>query len=389
MNEYEFKYIIEKFLKKVKEKLPSWIREDTTECTDILEEMEEHILDLAQDLAGGPEEEISMENVHEAIARMGSPEEITKEYKKRGTPKYYLTEEWVPWYKKVVGIVLGIILTINVITLIFSFDKGESFWDIALSFLNGLWGSTLFSFIIISIIFIALSMEGFMPHDFAEMYNKYGKYVEKKPNKTKKGTHSHHFQQEMERIERDLRKAEKRVEEAAKEVERAKATVSVKIQKKTKKKPPIKVGDCLASGIFGILWGLFLIMQPIESFNVNFTPEFLEFIRIIGTLTFSEAIVNLFQAFAGISRSFTQQLLLFLLGIINALNIVVFVSVLRSPEILQMFSVASGWSWDPSTVFKILMYIAIFGIGIDILTKLGDIGMYQGRLERYYTETFD
>ncbi|QEE17331.1 permease prefix domain 1-containing protein [Promethearchaeum syntrophicum] len=387
MNRYN--YIIDDFLKKVKEKLPSWIREDKKECTDILEEMEEHILDLAQELAGGPEEEADIENIREAIARMGSPEEISKEYKKRGTPKYYLTEEWIPWYKNVLGIVIGVIMAINVITLIFSIDDGESFWEIALGFLNGLWGSTLFSFIIISVIFIALSMEGFMPHDFAEMYNKYGKYVEKEPSKTKRGTHGHHFQREMERVERDLHRVEKTVEKATKEVERAKATVSVKIQKKTKRKPPIKVGDCLASGIFGILWGLFLIMQPIESFNVNFTPEFLEFVRFMGTLAFSEAIINLFQAFAGISRSFTQQILLFLLGIVQVLNILVFVSALKSPEILSMFSLASGWTWDPTTVFKILMYISIFGTGIDILKKLGDIGMYQGRLERYYVETFD
>ncbi len=163
MNEYEYKYIIEKFLKKVKEKLPSWIREDTKECTDILEEMEKHILDLAQELAGGPEEEIRMENIHEAIARMGSPEEITREYKKRGTPKYYLSEEWVLWYKKILTIVLGVILAINVISLIFSFGQGESFWEIAKSFLSGIWNASLFSFIAISIIFVALSMEGFLP----------------------------------------------------------------------------------------------------------------------------------------------------------------------------------------------------------------------------------
>ena len=383
-----YNYIIEDFLKKVKEKLPSWIREDNKECTDILEEMEEHILDLAQEVAGGPDEEVDIENIHEAIARMGSPEEITKEYKKRGTPKYYLTEEWVQWYKKVLGIVLGVIVAINVISLIFSFDDGETFWEIALGFLNGIWGSTLFSVIAISAIFMGLSMEGFMPQDFDEMYNKYGKFVEKGPRKGKKGIHSHRFQQEMERVERDLQKAEKRVEHATKEVERAKATVSIKIQEKHKN-PPIKVGDCLASGIFGILWGMFLIMQPIESFNANFTPEFLEFIRILGTLSVSEAVINLFQAFVGIHRPFTQQLLLFLLGIVQALNIVVFVSALNSPEILEMFS-ASGWQWDhTATVFKWVMYLSIFGTGIGILKKLSEIGMYQGRLERYYTETFD
>ena len=85
-------------------------------------------------------------------------------------------------------------------------------------------------------------------------------------------------------------------------------------------------------------------MQPIESFNVNFTPEFLDYIRILGTLTFSEGIIKLFQAFVGIHRSFTQQILLFTFGIIQGLYIVAFVNALKSPELLQIFSVASGWT---------------------------------------------
>ena len=386
MNEY--KYIIEKFLNKVKEKLPSWIREDTKECTDILEELEEHILDLAQDLAGGPEEEINIENIREAIARMGSPEEITREYKKRGTPKYYLSEEWVLWYKKILTIILGVILAINVISLIFSFGKGESFWEIAKSFLSGIWGSALFSIIVISIIFVALSMEGFLPQDFAEMYDKYGKYVEKEPYKTRRGKHGHYFEHKMQRVEKDLRKIEKTAVQATLELERVIKPVSIKIQEKHKD-PPIKIGNCLSSGIWGILWGMFLIMQPIESFNVNFTPEFLEFIRIMGALNFSEAIIKLFQAFVGIHRSFTQQILLFLLGIIQALYIVAFVNTLKSPDILQMFSVASGWTWDPSTIFKWGLYLSIFGTGVGIIHEMIEILKYQGRLERYYTETYD
>ena len=388
MNEHEYKYKIEKFLKKVKEKLPSWIREDTKECTDILEEMEEHIMDLAQDLAGGPEEEISMENIHEAIERMGSPEEITREYKKRGTPKYYLSEEWVQWYKKILTVVLGVILTINVISLIFSFGEGKTFWEITGSFFSGIWGTALFSFIVISIIFVALSMEGFLPQDFKEMNEKYGKYVEKKPKKTQRGKHGHHFQHRMRKVEKDLRRLEKTAGEATIQVERAKAKVSIKIQEKHKN-PPIKVGNCLSNGIWAILWGMFLIMQPIESFNVNFTPEFLDYIRILGTLTFSEGIIHLFQAFVGIHRSFTQQILLFNLGIIQGLYIVAFVNALKSPELLQMFSVASGWTWDPSTIFKWVLYLSIFGTSIDIFKKLSEILMYQGRLDRYYTETYD
>jgi len=388
MNEHEYKYKIEKFLKKVKEKLPSWIREDTKECTDILEEMEEHIMDLAQDLAGGPEEEISMENIHEAIARMGSPEEITREYKKRGTPKYYLSEEWVQWYKKILTLVLGVILAINVISLIFSFGEGKTFWQIVESFFSGIWGTALFSFIVISIIFIALSMEGFLPQDFKEMNEKYGKYVEKKPENTQRGKHGHHFQHRMRKVEKDLRRLEKTAEEATIKVERAKAKVSIKIQEKHKN-PPIKIGDCLWGGIWSILFGMFLIMQPIESFNVNFTPEFLDYIIILGTLTFSEGIVKLFQAFVGIHRSFTQQILLFTLGIIQGLYIVAFINALRSPELLQMFSVASGWTWDPSTIFKWVLYFALFGTGMDITKKFFEILKYQGRLNRYYAETFD
>ncbi len=218
------------------------------------------------------------------------------------------------------------------------------------------------------------------------MYEKYGKYVEKEPCKTRKGKHGHHFNHKMQRVDSDLRRVERTAERKARKAERVKEKILVEIEEKHKK-PPIKIGNCLSSGIWGILWGMFLIMQPIESINSYFTPEFLEFIRIMGALNFSEAIVNLFQAFVGIHRSFTQQILIFLLGIIQALYIVAFVETLKNPFLL--FSVASGWTWDPSTVFKWVLYLAIFGTSIGIIEKFVEIVKYQGRLDRYYAETFD
>ena len=387
--EERYRYIIDEFLKKVKQKLPSWIREDSKECSEIIEEMKEHIWDLAQDLAGGSEEEIRMENIHEAIARMGSPDDIAKEYKKRGTPKYYITEEWVPWYKKIITVVFGLIIAINVISLLFSLGK-EGFWQISESFLVGIWNASLISIIIISIIFMALSMEGYLPQNFEEMYNKYGKYVEKEYGESKSFNDQRQSQinLKLDRLQRDLERFERKTERNARRTERAKEQVSKQIKKKHNK-PPVKVGNCLSSGIFGILWGMFLIMQPIQSANIYFTPEFLEYVRLMGVLNFSEAIINLFQAFAGVHRSFIQQILIFLLGIIAGLYISVFVSALRNPGILHIFSAVATISWDPSVLFKWILYISIFGTSIGIFQKIGDIAMYQSRLRRYYEEKYD
>ena len=115
------KALVQDFLDRVKKKLPVWMREDDKECDDLLKQMEEHIWDKAEALAN--EDEIKFSHVQEAIAHMGSPEKIVKEFKKRGTPKYFISEEWWYWYLKVLSIVCIVIVGISFVAALFSIGR--------------------------------------------------------------------------------------------------------------------------------------------------------------------------------------------------------------------------------------------------------------------------
>ena len=91
-NKYKLEITVQAFLKEVEDKLPGWLKDDKFEKHEVLNELEEHLWDKAEDLAGG--EDINEGHIHQAITSMGNPERIGKEYKKRGTPHVYITKEW-------------------------------------------------------------------------------------------------------------------------------------------------------------------------------------------------------------------------------------------------------------------------------------------------------
>ncbi|MHA1746760.1 MAG: HAAS signaling domain-containing protein, partial [Promethearchaeota archaeon] len=292
MNSAHIKNLIDDYLERVKEKLPSWIRESEEESSEILEEMKEHIWDLAQDIAGGSEDAISPGDIQEAIARMGRPSEIAKEYKKRGTPKIYISAEWWAWYSKVVRFVLAILWGINLIALLFSF--GKPFWEIIGSLLGGLWNSTLYATIAVTLIFVALSMEGFLPKDFPDLFGKYKvlmkeeKYEECSGYDCRKQTDS--AVKRAKRADQRAKRAEARAHKKEKSAGEINIDLNLTGKKKKKNKPPISVGSLLSDGIWGILWAIFIIVQPIASINAKLTPEFLLWIQLTGFLSFSIAL---------------------------------------------------------------------------------------------------
>ncbi|MHA1518719.1 MAG: HAAS signaling domain-containing protein [Promethearchaeota archaeon] len=342
-NKYKLEIAIQAFLKEVESKLPGWLKDDKIEKHEILSELEEHIWDKAEELADN--QEINEFYIQQAISSMGDPDHIGKEYKKRGTPHVYISKEWWDLYKKVIFVATFAMIGINAIVFIVQLFT-DPFWENLGTTLSGLWGSILPLLSVITVIFVLLSMEGFLPKDFADEFEK---------------------------------SRMKNSSDVEVEVNFMKGKFSGRF-KAGKAKPPIKIKGLLSDGIWGIIWAFLMIAQPFESLNVKFTPEFLEFIRLMGVLGLAESVVKMLQVFSGVQRAETQQLLLIALIVVNILYIQQYYAAIQVEEILRMWTY---WDFDPSTIFKIGLWVSVVGTGIGCLEKLGKIGSYPSKLRRY------
>ena len=156
MSQKKMDNMVKDYLKNTKEKLPQWLKEKKHELKDTLSEIEEHIWDKAEELSdiGTPTES----SIRMALTNMGTPESIAKEYKRRGTPKVYITEEFWPLYTRVLGIASAVVVLVNVVDMIFNVVTGNFQLDFVGIFL-GLAGV----FTIVTLTFVWLSMEGYLP----------------------------------------------------------------------------------------------------------------------------------------------------------------------------------------------------------------------------------
>ena len=155
--------LVKEFLDEVTKKLPIWLKTKEDELKDVREELESHIWDKAEELAKG--EEPNVWHIREAIALMGSPRDIAREYRRRGTPKFYITEELWTWYYKSLIIVGVIILFVNLITLAFTLRAGNLGPAFA-TFFEGLFNGSVIGFAAVSVLYVTLSYQGFLPEDF-------------------------------------------------------------------------------------------------------------------------------------------------------------------------------------------------------------------------------
>ena len=122
-----------------------------------------------------------------------------------------------------------------------------------------------------------------------------------------------------------------------------------------------------------------MIAQPIESLNVKFTTEFLEFIRLVGVLNLAESIVKILQVFTGVQHVGTQQLLLIALIVINILYIQRYYAEFKWTKLLSMRTCG--------TLIQLNLQDRMLGLNgknwDGCLEKLGKIGMYPSKLHAY------
>ncbi|MFX1366018.1 MAG: hypothetical protein ACFFCE_01465 [Promethearchaeota archaeon] len=296
MSEKEMSNMIKKYLKAVKSKLPDWLKEKK-EHNDILHELEEHIWSKAEELSGTGQP--TLQSVELAVSHMGKPENIAKEYKRRGTPKYYITEELWSSYLKVLGIVFAVIIGISissqVIDIIFgNVDIGKFFLNI----IQGIQIGCLSAFAIITIIFVALSMEGYFPEDF----------------KSKK-----------------IREEEKQSLEIARE-----KGISISEIKKKPLRSYIKPVGVIIGGFIGIIFGIFLILLPIPAVRNLINPEFLLYLQFAGIFMLIEGILDLNRGLIGNRQMLTHQIIHGITIAVKLASISVVVLMLNRPEIFPI-----------------------------------------------------
>ena len=284
MSEKIMAELIKEYLKQVKKALPDWLKEKK-EHKEILSDLEEHIWDKAKELSdsGQPTEN----SVRMSIAHMGTPKTIAREYKRRGTPKVYITKEMWPLYLRVLTIIFALIIILNVVILIVNIVSGTiDLGGLIGSLVSGVQNGIFVSFAIISIIFVVLSMEGYFPEDF------------KSKKKIKK---------EKARIEAGL-----------------------------PPKPFIKpIGEMIGGGI-GLVVGIIFLFQPFPTYM--FIAEFLLLLRFFGVLLIIEGSLDLTRGIIGNRQALTHQIIhgftiLVKLGFIPFLIIL-----LNRPDIFPWFS---------------------------------------------------
>ena len=162
MNESENK-IVKNYIQQVKQKLPEWLKWKEEELENVLEDLEAQLYGEARAISRG--EELTDADIKEATVRMGTPESIAKLYKNRGTPKFFLTQELFDFYLRTLFFFFGIIIFINIIVAVFQFFF-IVWWEVLGGMFSGIWIGCLIAAIVITIVFVYFSMEGFLPEDF-------------------------------------------------------------------------------------------------------------------------------------------------------------------------------------------------------------------------------
>jgi hypothetical protein len=280
---------VKDFLKTIKEKLPEWLKEKKSDVQDVLSEIEEHIWDKAEELSdiGTPTES----SVRLALAHMGTPESIAKEYKRRGTPKVYITEELWLLYTRVLGILSVVVVMVNVVFMIINIVTGNFQLDLVGLFL-GLAGV----FTIVTLIFVGLSMEGYLPEDF----------------KT---------EEERKREEKELSIAERK---------------GWPISPNTGEplKPFIHPTGIIVGAIFQMAFGLILIIKPNTDFTHLIEPEFLTLLRIFGMFIISEGCLNLIRGVIGNQQVTKHQIIIGIKIFLSIMTIPLLVVLMERPELV-------------------------------------------------------
>lgn len=254
--------LVKNYIAQVKKKLPEWLRDNKADLQDTLDEIENHVLDKAYEIAGS--DNPSAQHVELAIDSIGNPSEIAKDYKKRGTPAIFITKELLPLYYKSSLIIFGVLLALEMIGLLFQIGN-IAVWEFFAQFFGGMFQTAISVLFFTSLIFVILSREGYLPENLGV-----------KPKKSKIKT-------EMQ---------------SSVEGEQFESGTTVELKKPFE----VKKGSLLFGGLFLLFFGFFFLFQPLLPqfdyliFDMLFSSELSLWFRLIGLLAIYEGILDLYRA---------------------------------------------------------------------------------------------
>ena len=192
-----------------------------------------------------------------------------------------------------------VIITINIITPIINvIFENVSAEEIVESLATGLQAGLLGAFAVITIIFVALSMQGYFPEDF----------------KSKKSLREQEKQVELSK-ERDL----------AYETKKGKSL-----------KPFIKPVGEIIGGLIVIAIGLFLFIQPIPGLNKLIDSEFLLLVRFGSLFVITEGFFDLTRGLIGNRQINTHQIIHVITIIVKLSSTSIAVLMMLRPEIFPI-----------------------------------------------------
>ncbi|MGV9198153.1 MAG: HAAS signaling domain-containing protein [Promethearchaeia archaeon] len=341
MSEKQMEKLVDDFLKRVKKRLPGWLTDKKREVKDIMNELESHIWEKAEDLS--ETRDPTMQSMKLAIAQMGTPSSIAREYKKRGTPKIYITEELWPYYIKVLKVAAILIVIGFVVGFIVNIILGDI--EEALGIFN-VFNVLFFVFAIITVIFVALSMEGYLPEDFIS--------------------------------EKDRKKREK---------EKKKAEEKGFISPKTGKivKPFIQPTEKIVGGIIGLIAGAFFVSFTVSEIAAPFNSQFLMIIRVFGIFILIDGGLTLIRGIVGEKQVLMHQVFIVVTAVLKIASIWFLLMIYSNPEIVSILYF-EGNAWKVMEIpleyfeaFKNAVLIIIIIQGISALVDL----YKAGQLEKY------
>lgn len=414
MSETENK-VVKNYLVRVKNKLPEWLKWKEDELKNVLEDLEAQLYGEARAISQG--DELTDADLQEAIRRMGSPGSIAALYKNRGTPKFYLTQELFDFYLRTLFFFFGLIIFINIIVGVFQFFF-RVWWEVLGGILSGIWIGCLISAIVITIVFVYFSMEEFLPEDFGIIPRRLAilfpfNFTEEYLNETRAYTKQRIEEAKLLGKEK-LAEAKIRIEEkfADKRILREEKRVEAKILRKQKldetkalrkqklkeakekrafkKTQPVTIGELIFGTTAGIIFGLFLILQPFSVTGLM-QQAFLDWLYYFGLLIFVSGLFSLIRLVIGVSNYTGQQIFLIIGALYKISYVPLFVFLLNVPQIfpINLFSggTISSIPSDPSSIIFIIYFgviiLIIIGIFASMIGNFVKVGKYS-KLKKAY-----